>query len=302
MNLYYLRYFVKLAQVQHYTKAAQQLCITQPSLSHAIAQLEKELGVPLFEKSGRNTALTRFGQEFLICAQRTLCTLDAGVSSLQRSAKGEGLIRLGLLRTLGVEYIPKLAADFLKAHPHQELQFTFHTGVTGQLLEGLEAGKFDLVFCSQPPEELALSAVAVHSQDMVAIVPKHHPLAAEHTVTPGQLLPYPMIYFSWDSGLRYVVDAMFAQTGQQPQIAYETEEDQVIAGLVAQGFGIAIVPYMDLLLKLDLRILQMDAADSKRKFFMVHDPKVFMPPAVKQFQKFVLERRDFLSGDEAEAI
>lgn len=210
MNLYYLRYFVKLAQVQHYTKAAQQLCITQPSLSHAIAQLEKELGVPLFEKSGRNTALTRFGQEFLICAQRTLSTLDAGVSSLQRSAKGEGLIRLGLLRTLGVEYIPKLAADFLKAYPHQELQFTFHTGVTGQLLEGLETGKFDLVFCSQPPEELALSAMAVHSQDMVAIVPKHHPLAAEHTVTPEQLLPYPMIYFSWDSGLRYVVDAMFA--------------------------------------------------------------------------------------------
>ena len=74
MNLFYLRYFVTLAHVKHYTKAAQQLCITQPSLSHAIAQMEKELGVPLFEKNGRNTLLTPFGREFLACAEHTLST------------------------------------------------------------------------------------------------------------------------------------------------------------------------------------------------------------------------------------
>lgn len=106
MNLFYLRYFVTLAHVQQYTKAAEQLCIAQPSLSHAISQLEKELGLPLFEKSGRKTTLTRFGEEFLICAEQTLATLDAGIASMQRSARGEGLIRLGFLRTLGVELFP----------------------------------------------------------------------------------------------------------------------------------------------------------------------------------------------------
>lgn len=65
MNLDYLRYFVKLAELRHYTKAAEQLRITQPSLSHAIRLLEDELGVPLFEKTGRNTTLTSFGEEFL---------------------------------------------------------------------------------------------------------------------------------------------------------------------------------------------------------------------------------------------
>lgn len=90
MNLFYLRYFVTLAHVQQYTKAAEQLCIAQPSLSHAISQLEKELGLPLFEKSGRKTTLTRFGEEFLICAEQTLATLDAGIASMQRSARGEG--------------------------------------------------------------------------------------------------------------------------------------------------------------------------------------------------------------------
>lgn len=65
MNLDHLRYFACLAQVKHYTRAAQQLCISQPSLSHAIRQLEGELGVPLFEKTGRNTTLTPFGETFL---------------------------------------------------------------------------------------------------------------------------------------------------------------------------------------------------------------------------------------------
>lgn len=65
MNLDYVRYFVKLAEVKHYTRAAEELCISQPSLSHAMRQLEGELGVELFEKRGHNTALTESGEEFL---------------------------------------------------------------------------------------------------------------------------------------------------------------------------------------------------------------------------------------------
>ena len=106
MNLLHLRYFVELAPTQHYTHAAEQLCITQPSLSHAIAQMEGELGVPLFEKRGRNVALTHFGEQFLTCAQQTLATLDEGVDALRRVGSGEGVIRLGLLRTLGVDFVP----------------------------------------------------------------------------------------------------------------------------------------------------------------------------------------------------
>ena len=157
MNLDHLRYFVKLAEVRHYTRAAEQLCISQPSLSHAINQLESELGVPLFERTGRNTTLTRFGEEFLECAQRSLGTLDVGIDSLQRSAKGEGIVRLGFLRTLGVEYIPKLTADFLAADPDCGIQFSFHSGLSGGLIDGLLQRKFDLVFCSEPDPSLGLA-------------------------------------------------------------------------------------------------------------------------------------------------
>lgn len=289
MNLFYLRYFVTLAHVQHYTKAAEQLCITQPSLSHAIAQLEKELGLPLFEKSGRKTTLTRYGDEFLTCAEHTLSILDAGIESMKRSAQGEGLIRLGMLRTLGVEYIPRLAAGFLKENPDLNIQFTFHTGVTQDLLEGLSARKFDLVFCSQPPAKLNCTAVSVQKQDLVLITPADHPLASRQTIDLIDTISYPQIFFEKSSGMRSVVDRMFLEIGAEPEIAYETEEDQVIAGLVSQGFGIAVVPYMDLLLKLDLKILQISSPVCERKLYMVHNNNVFMAPSVRHFRQFVLD-------------
>lgn len=289
MNLIHLRYFVELAHTQHYTRAAERLCITQPSLSHAIAQLEAELGVPLFEKHGRNTSLTYFGQQFLACAQQALSTLDEGVESLQRASRGEGLIRLGLLRTLGVDFIPRLAARFLAENPEKDIRFTFSTGVTQQLLEGLRAKRFDLVFCSRPPAELGLTSIVVDRQDLVLIVPRNHPLADRHTVDLQETLPYSHVYFSKGSGLRSVVDGLFQQIGEQPQISYETEEDQVIAGLVAQGFGISVVPYMEMLLRLDVKILQISHPQWERNFYMVNDDRAYMPPAVRRFRQFVLE-------------
>ncbi|HIT43210.1 MAG TPA: LysR family transcriptional regulator [Candidatus Caccovicinus merdipullorum] len=289
MNLFYLRYFVTLARVKHYTRAAEQLCITQPSLSHAISQLENELGVPLFEKSGRNTTLTRFGEEFLVCAEHTLSTLDAGVSSIRKSARGEGLIRLGFLRTLGVEFIPRLAAGFLKKNAELDIHFTFHTGVTQHLLEGLAARKYDLIFCSEPLEKENLTVIPIQKQDLVLITPKDHPLASRNDIDLEETLLYPHIFFDKSSGIRNVVDRMFSQIGRQPEIAYETEEDQVIAGLVAQKFGIALVPYMDLLLKLDVKILSIRSPSCERAIFMINDNRIYMPPAVKRFREFVAD-------------
>lgn len=75
------------------------------------------------------------------------------------------------------------------------------------------------------------------------------PLSSQHSIDLSETAPYPQIFFDESSGIRPVVDQMFEQIGIKPHITYETEEDQVIAGSVAQGFGIAVVPYMDLLLK-----------------------------------------------------
>ena len=289
MNLLYLRYFVELAHTQHYTRAAEHLCITQPSLSHAIAQMETELGVPLFEKNGRGIMLTHFGEQFLSCAQQTLTTLDDGIDTLQRVGRGEGIIRLGLLRTLGVDYVPDLAARFLAANPDKNIRFTFHSGITKDLLDGLSARQFDIVFCSQPYLERKLTAVPVNKQDLVLVVPRSHPLAQQHTVDLAETLLYPQVYFAKGTGLRIIIDELFRQIGGTPTIAYETEEDQVIAGLVAHGFGIAVVPYMEMLLRLDVKILQIVRPVWERNFYMVTDDRAYQSMAVRQFRQFVLD-------------
>ena len=192
-----------------------------------------------------------------------------------------------------MDFIPELAAGFLKENPEREIQFTFHTGVTKQLLDELENRKYDLVFCSRPSEERHVTAVPVKKQTMVAIGAEDHPLAALERVKPQDLLPYPMIYFSEGSGLRQVVEQIFAETGTRPAAACETEEDEVIAGLTARGFGISVVPYMELLTKLKLKILPLGSPSSERSFYMIHDNLVFMSPAVQAFRQFVLEKCTF---------
>lgn len=290
MNLDHLRYFVKLSELQHYTRAAEQLCISQPSLSHAISQLESELGVPLFEKSGRNTVLTRYGEEFLECAQRSLGILDAGMESLQRSAKGEGVVRLGFLRTLGVDFIPKLTSDFIAADPNSGVEFSFHSDLSSGLIDGLLQHKFDLVFCSEPEKSLGLTATPVTSQKLVMIVPNGHPLADRESIGLAETLGYPAVWFAKGSGLRKVVDGMYEQVGGKPISVVETEEDEVIAGLVAAGFGIAVVPDMDMLHKLDISVLEITSPPYHRDFFMAWDDSVFMSPAAQRFRSFVLGR------------
>ncbi len=290
MNLLHLRYFAELAKTQHYTRAAEVLCITQPTLSHAINQLELELGVPLFEKQGRNVRLTYNGEQFLAYTRQALDSIDDGINLLQSVGRGEGIIRLGLLRTLGVEFIPKLAAEFLRLNPGKNIRFSFHTGVTGELLEGLAEHKYDLVFASKPSDELGFTSITVNKQDLVLIVPTGHPLAERQTIDLADTLPYPQVSFTQGSGLRDVVRRLYSKINAVPNIAYETEEDQVVAGLVAQGFGIAIVPYMDMLLRLNIKILPIVNPTWERHFYMVSDEHAFQTPAVRKFRQFVADR------------
>ncbi len=289
MNLFHLRYFVELAHTRHYTKAAEHLCIAQPSLSHAINQLEKELGVQLFERIGRNTSLTCFGEEFLSCAENVLKTLDSGVAALKRSSRGAGTIRLGFLRVLGVQWLPSLAKEFSDSHPETDIHFTFHTGVTSELLKGLKAGHFDLVFSSYPPEDQDFLCEPVAGQHLVLIVSRDHPLAKFREINLEETLKYPYIYFAQGSGVRYDVDRLFEKIGQKPKIAYETEEDQVIAGLTAQNFGISIVPEMDLLEHLNIKKIKIKNTTARRKIYMVSNNQVYTPPAVENFRRFILE-------------
>lgn len=118
MNLSQLQYFRTLAKEEHYTRAAQILSITQPSLSHAIAQLEQELGTRLFEKKGRNVVLTRYGKIFLPYVEESLKVLEEGVQRTKElNGSKEGMIHLAYIYTLGSTFVPKMVRRFLDAYP-----------------------------------------------------------------------------------------------------------------------------------------------------------------------------------------
>ena len=149
MNLSQLQYFKVLAQEEHYTRAAQMLSITQPSLSHAISQLEQELGTRLFEKKGRNVVLTRYGKMFLPYVEESLKVLNEGVQRIQEvNGSRHGIIHLAYIYTMGSEFAPKLVRKFLDAYPDYDIEFHFTVGTTGEIIDGLKDDKYDIVFSS----------------------------------------------------------------------------------------------------------------------------------------------------------
>ena len=291
MNLYHLRYFVTLAHLEHYTKAADVLAITQPSLSHAISSLEEELGVKLFEKNGRNVSLTKYGKTFLADVEETLNRLDSSVNGLQLAGRGEGQIDVAFLRTLGVDFVPKIIRNFLTANEGRKINFNLYCDkvLTGDILTGLKEKKYDIGFCSRFDDEPLIEFIPVAKQDLVVIMPQDHPLTEKAQIHLEDTLPYKQIIFKKRSGLRQIIDQLFRTIGQYPDVAFEIDEDQVAAGFVANGFGISIAPDIPILHSLELEIRPLVSPSWQRNFYMAILKDVYHPPVVEAFKKFVME-------------
>ncbi len=289
MNLYHLRYFVTLAHWEHYTKAAAELSITQPSLSHAISSLEQELGVNLFEKEGRNIVLTKYGRLFLVDVEKSMEILEAGIKTLKSAGIGEGTIDLGFLRTLGTNVVPSFISGYQKEYADRNVNFNLNTGVTEDLLNGLKNKKYDLVLCSKMPKEPSVEFIPVAQQKLVLIVPTNHPLAIRNSITLTETLQYPQIIFSKRSGLRPIIDELFKVAGGYPEVVYEIKEDQVIAGFVAKGFGIAVVPDMPILETMDVKKLEINSPNWQRNFYLAFLKDKYISPAAQTFKNYIIE-------------
>ena len=288
MNLYHLRYFVTLAHLEHYTKAAKQLSITQPSLSHAIASLEEELNVRLFEKDGRNVVLTRWGKIFLKDVEDILAHLDSSVANLKMTGSGNGIIDIGCIRILGAGYVPSLMRDFKKANPDKDIRYRLHGvgGLSAEIIEGLKNRQYDIAFCSKYKDDPMIDFVKIASQDLVLAVPLDHPLAAYDTVRLQDTLSYQHIFFNRRSGLRDIIDRLFSKAGGFPEYVMEIEEDMVIAGLVAKGFGIAVIPDMHILSEMSLKTLTITEPVPERNFYMATLKDIYFAPLVVAFRDF----------------
>lgn len=288
VNLNQLYYFVTLAHLEHYTRAAEVLSITQPSLSHAIATLECELETKLFEKRGRNVVLTKYGGLFLEYVEEALEILETGVKKTKAmTSTTSGVIDLAYIYTLGSEYIPQLVSKFLKEYEGVDIQFRFTVGNTLDIITGLKEERYDIAFCSRKEKEADMIFTPVTQEELVLVVPKNHILAKQESVNLANTVDYPYIMFTQSSGLRPVIDQLFKSIDMKPTIAYEVEEDGAVAGLVAEKFGIAIMPNIPLLKNLNVKSLPIKNPRYERYIYMAYVKNRYLTPVVQLFADYV---------------
>ena len=183
MNLSQLRYFRKLAQVQHFTRAAEELFITQPALSNSIKQLEGELGIPLFEQHGRNVRLTKFGKEFNEYVSEGLDVIDKGIQVAQEHANSlSGTIDIGTIFTSQADYLPALLREY-RCRYGTHVDVRLYQGLTQGLIEGLTDGTYDIVIAAYVENRPDLEFIPVLSQNLVAIVHEESPLTKKQSIS-----------------------------------------------------------------------------------------------------------------------
>lgn len=288
MNLNQLHYFVTLARLEHYTKAAKLLAITQPSLSHAISSLEQELGTHLFEKRGRNVALTKYGKVFLEYAEEALQVLDAGVKKTKAmTSEVSGQIDVGYIFTQGSEFMPALVKSFLDENPEKQIDFHFNNGSTASVLQGVKEERYDVGFCSMVPEASGIEFIPVSQEELVAVVPNGHSLAHRQEIELEEIVSYPQIFFSEESAFRKIVDHIFLGIHRAPDIRCTVDEDGALAGMVAQGFGVGIVPNVPSIRMEGVHILKIRNLDYRRYIYMAVVKNKYLSPIVQQFVQHV---------------
>lgn len=293
MHLKQLEYFYVLAKMEHCTKAAEKLYITQPSLSHAISELEKELKAPLFEKKGRNIYLNEYGRSFLPHVEKALNELEIGKKNIQDLLNAHEInVNLGYLYNLGSHFTPKITTAFLEKNENKNIKFSFDQGNTPNLIEGLKQEKFDLVFCSYVKNQPDISFVPIIEEELVVIVPQDHPLSTAKRISLEEIAPYPFIAFNHRSGLRPIIDDIFKIANINPKIVSETEIDSAIAGLVDSNFGIAIIPKMPFLKDFNVKMLKIKDPIDRRLIYVAHMKNRQLSAAAKYFHSFVVAQQE----------
>src|SRR4051812_44438316 len=239
------RQFAALAEELHFGRAATRLHMTQPPLTQAIAQLERLLGVLLFQRTKRSVALTPAGLALLPEVHDLLARAQALPEHARAAAAGElGRLRLAFVSTVGFSLLPQWLRSFREQYPEVRVELTEATGDVQ--LQAFARGEIDAGFMLHAagfaPAGLARCVVA--EEPLVVALPEQHALASAATLSLSAVLAEPLVIFP-----RRIVptlfDAIFAlyhAAGRSPQVAQEAIQMQTIVNLVSAGLGVAWVP------------------------------------------------------------
>jgi DNA-binding transcriptional LysR family regulator len=244
MELRHLRYFVAVAEELSFTRAARNLNIAQPPLSQQIRDLEGQLGVSLFLRTHHHVELTAAGRQFLRDARDILLRADDAVTTVRRAAQGEeGELRLGFVSTaMYSDAVPQMVRDFRSRHPAVALHLEQLSTV--QQVQALVSGRIDAGFLRPPVAEPRLVLRTVVREALLLALPLGHPLARRRRVKLRSAAEERWVMISREMGAGYFQQTfeLCLEAGFTPRVSMEVGEIQTVVGLVAAGFGVALVP------------------------------------------------------------
>lgn len=281
-----LQYFQAVAQLEHFTRASETLSVSQPTLSRAIARLEKEIGVPLFDREGRTVSLNRYGQIFLNRVNRGMQEITDGIEEIQKLVDcSDGSISLGFLPSQGSSLVPDLLRLFRKDYP--TIRFQLYQNITNNILDQLESSKLDFCICTEPFSHKNVKWIPLSTEELFVIVPKEHPLAQKSIIKLKDLAEESFITFKRELTLAEMTDRFFREAGFIPKVTFEGEEVGTIAGLVAANLGIALIPHSKGLDMTEIAQLQISEPVCQRIIGLAWIKNRYMSPAALRFQEFV---------------
>jgi LysR family transcriptional regulator, cyn operon transcriptional activator len=233
MELRHLRYFARLAGTLNFTRAAEQLHVTQSTLSHQIKQLEDEIGQPLFERNGKRVALTEAGSEFLYHVGRAMGEIDQGLGMLRKGGPQlGGELRIGATQSFSQTFIPDCVATFVRRQP--QVRVVVEGLAADQIHARLLAGTLDLGVAYRPALPSELHFEALYNEEMVLVTGPDHPLARRKRVRMVELHHRALVLLPQSFATRQMLDECFRSCGAEPEVAVEINELTPMLRLVAQ--------------------------------------------------------------------
>ncbi len=291
LTLRQLQVFEKVASHLNYSRAAEELYLSQPAVSMQIKQLEQNIGLPLFEQMGKKIFLTEAGREVLHYSRailQQLAEMEAVFDEMK--GLGQGKLTLSVVNTANY-FTPQLLARFCQQHPN--INVILQVANRDAVLKQLADNTTDLAIMGQPPEGMDLVAESFMENPLVVIAAPDHPLAKLGEVQFSQLARETFLSREKGSGTRSAMERIFAEHRIQPHISMEMETNEAIKQAVQAGMGLGILSLHSIELELEtgrLVVLNVEHFPLMRHWFVAHRSNKRLSSAALAFKEFLLAR------------
>lgn len=284
-----VQYFLAVAETLHFSKAAESLFVTQPTLSHQLAELEAQIGMPLFDRAKGVVRLTQAGEVFRDYAQRSMDAMAEGYTALtELEGLQRGDLKLGVTQSFIRRLMPPIIGEFRRNYPAVTLQILDLTA--SQIESQLAEGSIDLGIAFAPAMMDDTEVETILEERMILFVRKEHPLAINGSVSWRQLTEHPLVLLSRSYSTRQLIDGYFRETGVLPSIACETNTIELMVGLATETDLAAILPERTVEKSEDMSIIPIIDPVPVRISALMWSRHRYRTLAAQTFAGFVRER------------